>query len=128
MTFFDDKKHWLSISNLSLKNITMKGRQCSDWMHAFVLAIKNSKTLMFSRITKKGRSFVIILDFLQFVFWKNNLWTLFVLHRPTKSHAICLWHTDSNHFSRPDTLLKEQTNFSCIRQKRVRWNIFPTVL
>ena len=58
--------------------LTIAVRQIID---AFALAIKNSQILMFSTITfQKRRKSVVILSFPYFVFWKKNLWTLFVLH------------------------------------------------
>ena len=51
------------------------------FIHAFALVIKNSEILMLSRITfQKGGNLVLVSDFPHFVFWKKNLWTLFVLH------------------------------------------------
>ena len=74
----------MTILNLKILNRTRQAVHLTiavrQIMHAFPLAIKNSQMLMFSRMIKKGGNLVIILGFPHFAFWKENLWTLFVVH------------------------------------------------
>ena len=49
-------------------------------------------------------------------------------HRPTKSHAISMWHMYSDLFSRSHALLKDETNVPRIQNDTPRRNISPTII